>query len=75
VSDKFAEISEAMIIPSGWCTHENVSFFICCDSGGGGGGGGAAAVEVEEEKEEEEEADLGGGMDMFGAGEKEGGDY
>ena len=48
--------------------------------GGGGGGGGAAAggaaeeEEKEEEKEEEEEADIGGGMDMFGAG-GDGGDY
>lgn len=38
---------------------------ICCDSGGGGGGAAA-----KEEEEEEEEADLGGGMDMFVAGEK-----
>mmetsp|Transcript_21759 Transcript_21759/g.28136 ORF Transcript_21759/g.28136 Transcript_21759/m.28136 type:complete len:118 (+) Transcript_21759:155-508(+) len=50
--------------------------------GGGGGGGGAAAAGgaaeevVEEEKEVEEEAEIGGGMDMFGAGDaKEGGDY
>jgi len=42
-------------------------------SGGGGGGGEAAAAAEEEEEEEEEEADLGGGMDMFGA--EEGGDY
>jgi hypothetical protein len=40
------------------------------------GGGAAAAEEVkEEEKEEEEEADLGGGMDMFGADDAGGGDY
>jgi hypothetical protein len=43
---------------------------------GGGGGGGAEEEVVEEEKPEEEEADLGGGMDMFGAGEGgDGGDY
>ena len=48
-------------------------------TGGGGGGGGGdagAAEEKEEEKEEEEEMDLGGGMDMFGAEEGDGGgDY
>jgi ribosomal protein L12E/L44/L45/RPP1/RPP2 len=43
--------------------------------GGGAAGGGAAVEEAEEEKEEEEEADLGGGMDMFGAREGDGGDY
>jgi large subunit ribosomal protein LP0 len=42
-------------------------------SGGGGGGVAADAPAEEEEEEEEEEADLGGGMDMFGA--DEGGDY
>ena len=48
-------------------------------SGGGGGGGGDDTAAVEEEKEEEkeeEEMDLGGGMDMFGGEEGEGGgDY
>jgi large subunit ribosomal protein LP2 len=47
--------------------------------GGGGGGGAAAAAaepEKEEEKVEEEEMDVGGaGVDMFGGGDKEGGDY
>jgi ribosomal protein L12E/L44/L45/RPP1/RPP2 len=44
--------------------------------GGGGGGGGAAEAAKEEEKEEEEEMDMGGGMDMFGGDEAEGGgDY
>ena len=45
--------------------------------GGGGGGGDAAAAEEEKEEEkEEEEMDLGGGMDMFGGEEGEGGgDY
>lgn len=40
--------------------------------GGGSGGGGAAAPAAEEKKEEEEEEeiDMGGGMDMFGGGEK-----
>jgi ribosomal protein L12E/L44/L45/RPP1/RPP2 len=55
-----------------------------CTSPGGGGGGGAAAggdaaaaAEAQpEEKEEEEEMDMGGGMDMFGGDEGEGGgDY
>jgi len=45
-------------------------------SGGGGGGTGAAESPAEEkEEEEEEEADIGGGMDMFGADEAAGGDY
>jgi hypothetical protein len=45
-------------------------------SGGGGGAaaGGEAVAEVKEE-EEEEEAEIGGGMDMFGGGEGDGGDY
>ncbi|CAJ1895597.1 unnamed protein product [Cylindrotheca closterium] len=50
--------------------------------GGGGGGGGAggdaggeAAEEVKEEEAEEEEAEIGGGMDMFGADGGDGGDY
>jgi ribosomal protein L12E/L44/L45/RPP1/RPP2 len=44
--------------------------------GGGGGGGGDAPAAKEEEKEEEEEMDMGGGMDMFGGDEAEGGgDY
>jgi len=43
------------------------------DAAGGGGGGAAAAAKVEEE---EEEAEIGGGaVDMFGGGDKEGGDY
>mmetsp|Transcript_45698 Transcript_45698/g.110720 ORF Transcript_45698/g.110720 Transcript_45698/m.110720 type:complete len:322 (+) Transcript_45698:171-1136(+) len=41
--------------------------------GGGGGDAGAADAPAEEEEEEEEEADIGGGMDMFGA--DDGGDY
>jgi len=49
-------------------------------SGGGGGGGadagGDAAPAKEEEKEEEEEMDMGGGIDMFGGDDAEGGgDY
>jgi len=45
-------------------------------SGGGGGGTGAAESPAEEkEEEEEEEADIGGGMDMFGADDAAGGDY
>jgi hypothetical protein len=44
--------------------------------GGDGGGGGEAAEEKVEEKVEEEEMDMGGGMDMFGGDEGEGGgDY
>lgn len=46
--------------------------------GGGSGGGGGAATEAAEEKPEEpeeEEAEIGGGMDMFGGGEGDGGDY
>jgi large subunit ribosomal protein LP1 len=44
--------------------------------GGGGDGGGEAAEEKEEEKPVEEEMDMGGGMDMFGGDEAEGGgDY
>jgi ribosomal protein L12E/L44/L45/RPP1/RPP2 len=41
--------------------------------GGGGGDGGDAAEAKEEEKEVEEEMDMGGGMDMFGGDEAEGG--
>jgi len=45
-------------------------------SGGGGGDTGAAESPAEEkEEEEEEEADIGGGMDMFGADDAAGGDY
>jgi hypothetical protein len=44
--------------------------------GGDGGDGGAAVEEKEEEKPVEEEMDMGGGMDMFGGDEGEGGgDY
>lgn len=52
------------------------SKFAGSGGGGGGAGGAAAAEEVKEEEEEEEEADIGGGMDMFGAGDDAGGgDY
>lgn len=51
-------------------------------SGGGGGGGGggasapAAAAPAAVEKPKVEEVDaLDGGMDMFGGGDKGGGDY
>mmetsp|Transcript_31444 Transcript_31444/g.46376 ORF Transcript_31444/g.46376 Transcript_31444/m.46376 type:complete len:126 (-) Transcript_31444:372-749(-) len=43
--------------------------------GGSGGGGGGGEAAKEEEPEEEEEADMGGGMDMFGGGDGDGGDY
>eukprot|EP00566_Odontella_aurita_P017769 CAMPEP_0113537644 /NCGR_PEP_ID=MMETSP0015_2-20120614/6937_1 /TAXON_ID=2838 /ORGANISM="Odontella" /LENGTH=266 /DNA_ID=CAMNT_0000437155 /DNA_START=517 /DNA_END=1317 /DNA_ORIENTATION=+ /assembly_acc=CAM_ASM_000160 len=50
------------------------SKFAGSGGGGGGGGDGEAAAE-EEEEEEEEEADIGGGVDMFGGGDGDGGDY
>jgi large subunit ribosomal protein LP0 len=40
---------------------------------GGGGGDAGAAEEAAPEEEEEEEADLGGGMDMFGGDDGDGG--
>jgi hypothetical protein len=43
--------------------------------GDGGGGEGAAAEEVEEEVEEEEEVGDAPVVDMFGAGDGDGGDY
>lgn len=45
--------------------------------GGGGGGGGGAAVEAEAEEEPEEEEEVGDApvVDMFGAGDGDGGDY
>ena len=55
--------------------------FCAAPGAGGGGGGGAAAAggdaaaEEEKEEEEEEEADMGGGMDMFGGDDGDGGDY
>jgi hypothetical protein len=63
---------------------EGVESFMAAPGGGGGGGGSgggggdadAPAAAKEEEKPEEEEMDMGGGMDMFGAEEGEGGgDY
>ncbi|EEC49773.1 predicted protein [Phaeodactylum tricornutum CCAP 1055/1] len=64
---------------------EKIGELIALPAAGGGGGGGSAggadnaeAAEVvkEEEKEEEVEMDLGGGMDMFGGDDGDGGgDY
>uniref|UniRef100_A0A6U5EXA4 60S acidic ribosomal protein P2 n=1 Tax=Corethron hystrix TaxID=216773 RepID=A0A6U5EXA4_9STRA len=63
------------LLSSGMEKLKNVSIGGGGEGGGGGAGGAAAEEEKEEEPEEEEEADMGGGMDMFGGDDGDGGDY